>query len=338
MGFFSRMVSNDIGIDLGTANTLVHVKGRGIIINEPSIVALDRLSRRPLAIGSEAKEMLGRTPDAIEAIRPMRDGVIADFEVTEELLRFFIKKVQRSRLFIQPRVVIGVPSGITEVEKRAVRDSAEHAGAREVHLLSEPMAAAIGIGLPVDEPIGSMVIDMGGGTTEIAVIALSGIVRQVSIKVAGNEMDEAIQRFMKRNYNLSVGPRTAEAIKCQLGSAYRLEQEIETPVKGLDLVAAIPRTIMVNSGEIREALNDTVNSIVDALRQSLEQTPPELAADILDRGIIMTGGGALLRGLSRRFMEETSLPVYVAEDPLTCVVRGTAKVLENIDAYRKMLF
>ena len=239
---------------------------------------------------------------------------------------------------VKPRIIICVPYGITEVEKRAVRDSAEQAGAREVHLLSEPMAAAIGIGLPVYEPVGSMVIDIGGGTTEIAVIALSGIVRQISIKVAGNEMDEAIQRFLKRNYNLSIGPRTAEAIKCQLGSAYPIEEEIEAPVKGLDLVAAIPRTIMVNSTEIRDALNDTVNTIVDALRQSLEQTPPELAADILDRGIVMTGGGALLRGLSRRLMEETSLPVYVAEDPLTCVVRGTGKVLENVDGYRKMLF
>jgi len=335
---FSRMISNDIGIDLGTANTLVYVRSQGIVINEPSIVALDRSTRRPLAIGSEAKEMIGRTPDEIEAIRPLRDGVICDFEITEEMLRFFIRRTEQNRLFVRPRIVISVPSGITEVEKRAVRDSAERAGAREVYLSAEPMAAAIGIGLPVDEPVGNMVIDLGGGTTEIAVIALSGIVRNKSIKVAGDEMDEAIVQFLRKEYNLAIGPRMAEQIKCQVGSAVPMEEEFQVTVKGLDLVKAIPKTITVDSEEIREALSGPVDAIVDATLQSLEQTPPELAADIIDRGIVMTGGGALLRGLDRKLMEETNLPVSVAEDPLRCVVKGTGKILEDIGRYNKMLF
>ncbi len=334
----ASLLSNDIGIDLGTANTLVFVKGQGIVVDEPSIVALDRKTRKPLAIGTGAKEMMGRENPEIEVVRPLRDGVIADFDVTEEMLRFFIRKVQKNKLLVRPRIVICVPSGVTPVEMRAVRESAERAGAREVYLIKEPMAAAIGIGLPVEEPVGSMVIDIGGGTTEIAVIALSGIVTWRSIKTAGDEMNEAISQFLKRKHNLLVGERSAEQIKCAVGSAGPLEGgEIQHPCRGLDLVSSIPKTIIVDSSEIREALREAVDSIIDSVRQTLEQTPPELAADILDRGIIMTGGGALLRGLDRLLVEETSLPVIVAEEPLTCVVRGTGKVLENIGAYQKVL-
>ena len=334
---FSSMFSSDIGIDLGTANTLVYMKGRGIIINAPSIVALDKSNRKPLAFGLEAKEMMGRENPNIETIRPLRDGVIADFEVTEELLRYFIKKAQRNHPFVRPRIVIGVPSGVTEVEKRAVRESAERAGAREVYLIAEPMAAAIGINLPVGDAVGSIVIDIGGGTTEIAVIALSGIVTSRSLRVGGDDMDEAVVNHMKRKYSLLVGSRTAEQTKCTIGSAGPLDEEVQFPVKGLDLVASIPKTIIVDSTDIREALNDSVNLIIEGVRQSLEQTPPELAADILDRGIILSGGGSLLRGLDRRLMEETSLPVIAAEEPLTCVVRGTGKVLEDIVFYQKMM-
>jgi rod shape-determining protein MreB len=334
---FSRMLSNDIGIDLGTANTLVYVKGQGIVVNEPSIVALEKKTRKPLAIGAQAKEMLGRENPDIEVVRPLRDGVIADFDVTEEMLRFFIKKVQKNKLLVRPRIVICVPSGVTAVEMRAVRESAERAGAREVYLIKEPMAAAIGIGLPVEEAIGSMVIDIGGGTTEIAVIALSGIVTARSIKTAGDELTEAIVQFMKRKHNLLVGQRTAEKIKCAIGSAGALDEELQHTCRGLELVQSIPKTIIVDSTEIAEALAESVSSIIDAVRQTLEQTPPELAADILDRGIIMTGGGALLKGLDHRLVEETSLPVIVADDPLTCVVRGTGKVLEDIEGYQKVL-
>lgn len=335
--FFSNLLSNDIGIDLGTANTLVYVKGQNIVVNEPSIVALDRKSGKPLAIGASAKEMMGRENPDIEVVRPLRDGVIADFDVTEEMLRFFIKKVQKNKLLVRPRIVICVPSGVTPVEMRAVRESAERAGAREVYLIKEPMAAAIGIGLPVEDAVGSMVIDIGGGTTEIAVIALSGIVTWRSIKTAGDELNEAIVTYLKRKHNLLVGERSAEQIKCEIGSAGPLENEIQHPCRGLDMVSSIPKTIIVDSAEIREALSEAVEAIVDAVRQTLEQTPPELAADILDRGIIMTGGGALLRGLDRRLVEETSLPVIVADDPLTCVVRGTGRVLENITHYQKVL-
>jgi rod shape-determining protein MreB len=334
---FSGMLSNDIGIDLGTANTLVFVKGQGIVINEPSIVALEKQSRKPLAIGAQAKEMLGRENPDIEVVRPLRDGVIADFDVTEEMLRFFIKKVQKNRLLVRPRIVICVPSGVTAVEMRAVRESAERAGAREVYLIKEPMAAAIGIGLPVEEPIGSMVIDIGGGTAEIAVIALSGIVTSRSIKTAGDELTEAIVQFMKRKHNLLVGQRTAEQIKCAIGSAGVLDEELQHTCRGLELVQSIPKTIIVDSTEIAEALAESVRAILDAVRQTLEQTPPELAADILDRGIILTGGGALLKGLDRRLVEETSLPVIVSDDPLTCVVRGTGKVLEDIEGFHKVL-
>jgi len=335
---FLGIMSNEIGVDLGTANTLVYVKGRGIVLNEPSSVALDTSSGRVLAVGAEAREMEGRTPGEIETIRPIKDGVIANFEVTEEMLRFFIKKVLKGRFMVRPRIIIGVPSGITEVEKRAVKDSAERAGASEIHLIAEPMAAAIGVGLPIEEPIGSMVLDVGGGTSEIAVMALSGIVTLTSIRVAGDEMNQAIVQYLKKNYNLLIGERTAEKLKCQIGSVYPLEKEMEAPVKGRDLVAAIPKTIVVHSEEIREALAEPVNSIVEAVRLTLERTPPELAADIIDRGIIMTGGGALLRGLDQRLREETGLPVNIAEDPLTCVVRGTGRVLEDTDFYSKILF
>jgi rod shape-determining protein MreB and related proteins len=281
--------------------------------------------------------MLGRENPDIEVVRPLRDGVIADFDVTEEMLRFFIKKVQKNKLLVRPRIVICVPSGVTAVEMRAVRESAERAGAREVYLIKDPMAAAIGIGLPVEDAIGSMVIDIGGGTAEIAVIALSGIVTSRSIKTAGDELTEAIVQFMKRKHNLLVGQRTAEQIKCAIGSAGALDEELQHTCRGLELVQSIPKTIIVDSTEIAEALAESVSAIIDSVRQTLEQTPPELAADILDRGIILTGGGALLKGLDRRLVEETSLPVIVADDPLTCVVRGTGKVLDNIEGYQKVL-
>ncbi len=334
---FREFFANDVGIDLGTANTLVYVRGKGIVVNEPSIVAVDRQTQQVLAIGNEAKEMLGRTPEDVMTIRPLKDGVIADFEKTEEMLRAFIRKVQNNRLFGRPRIVICVPSGITEVEKRAVRDSAESAGAREVFLIAEPMAAAIGIGLPVELPVGNMVIDVGGGTSEIAVIALSGIVASTSIRVGGDEMDRAIVQFLKKKYNLLIGERTAEQIKIEIASATEIDPELETRVKGRDLVGGIPKTIILSSSEVREALSEPIAQIVDAVRISLERTPPELAADILDRGIILSGGGALLRGLDQRLREETNLPINVVEDPLTCVVRGTGKVLENLSEYSKML-
>lgn len=336
MGFFD-LISNDIGIDLGTANTLVFVRSVGIVLNEPSVVAVDTSNKRVLAIGSAAKEMVGRTPGEIAAIRPLKDGVIADFEITEKLLSDFIKRVVRHKYLMKPRIVISVPSGITEVEKRAVRDSAENAGAREVYLIQEPMAAAIGVGLPVDRPTGSMVIDIGGGTSEIAVIALNGIVNNTSIRIAGDEMNEAIVMYLKKNYNLLIGELTAEEIKIKIGSAFPLEKEESMEIKGRDLVAGVPKTLKISSVQIREALSEPVNAIVEAVRQALERTPPELAADILDRGIILTGGGALLRGLDKRLRQETNLPVNVAEDPLTCVVRGTGKVLENMAQYSKVL-
>ncbi len=332
---FSFM-SSDIAIDLGTANTLIYVKGQGIIVNEPSIVALNKHNRSMVAIGHEAKKMLGRAPGDIEIIRPMKDGVIADFEVVEDMLREFIKKVNISR-FIHSRMVISVPSSITEVEKRAVRDSAEHAGAGEVMLIAEPMAAAIGVGLEIHQPIGNMVIDVGGGTTEIAVIALSGIVCETSIRIGGEAMSQVILQFFKRNYNMLIGEKSAEDIKCTLGSAVPLKEEFTLPVKGRDLVAGVPKTTEISSVEIREALSEPINAIMDAVRLSLEKTPPELASDILDRGIILTGGVALLKGLDARIREETNLPIHVAEDPLTCVVRGTGKILDDIDFYEKVL-
>src|SRR5574341_45647 len=331
------LIRSDIGIDLGTANTLVFVRGEGIVLNEPSVVAIEVATSKVLAIGKAAKEMIGRTPGEIRAIRPLKDGVIADFEITEKLLSDFIRRVVKHRYLMKPRIVISVPSGITEVEKRAVRDSAESAGAREVFLIQEPMAAAIGVGIPVDQPSGSMVIDIGGGTSEIAVIALNGIVNNISIRIAGDEMDEAIVAYMRKNYNLLIGERTAEEIKIKIGSAFPLEKEEEMEIKGRDLVAGAPRTVKISSSQIREALTETVDNIVEAMRQALERTPPELASDILDKGIIMTGGGAMLKGLDARLREETNLPVNLADDPLTCVVRGTGKVLENMNHYTKVL-
>lgn len=330
-------LSSDIGIDLGTANTLVYVKGQGIVLNEPSVVAVEKRTSKILAIGIAAKEMLGRTPYEITAIRPLKDGVIADFQITERMLSDFIKRVLKHRFLMKPRIIISVPSGITEVEKRAVRDSAENAGAREVYLIPEPMAAAIGVGLPVDQPSGSMIIDIGGGTSEIAVIALNGIVNDTSIRIAGDELDEAIISYLKKNYSLLIGERTAEEIKWKIGTAYPLEKEETIEVKGRDLVAGVPKTMKVSSAQIREALNEPISGIVEAVRQALEQTPPELASDILDRGIIMTGGGALIRGLDKRLRQETNLPVIVADDPLTCVARGTGKCLESFQNYIKVL-
>ena len=333
MGF----LSTDVAIDLGTANTLVFVKGRGIVLNEPSVVAVDRTTDKVIAVGTEAKMMLGRTPEEIVAIRPLRDGVIANFEVTEDLLREFIHKVQKHKFLVRPRIIISVPSGITEVERRAVIDSAERAGAREVLLVSEPIAAAIGVQLPVSSPTGNMVVDIGGGTTEIAVIALNGIVNKTSIRVAGDEMDEAISSYAKKAYNMLIGEQTAERIKIEIGSAFPLAEELDMEVKGRDLVRGIPRTLRISSVEVREALQEPVGSIVNALRESLEQTPPELAADIVDRGIFLTGGGALLRGLDLLLREVTNLNIRVADDPLTCVVRGAGIILENPQIYEKVI-
>jgi rod shape-determining protein MreB len=332
-----RFFSNDIGIDLGTANTLIYVHGQGIVLNEPSVVAVETGTGKVLAIGRQAKEMLGRTPGEIRAIRPMKDGVIADFEITEKMLSSFIKRVIRHKYLMKPRILISVPSGITEVEKRAVRDSAENAGAREVYLIHEPMAAAIGVGLPVDQPSGVMIIDIGGGTSEIAVIALYGIVNNKSIRIAGDEINEAIVMYLKKNYNLLIGELTAEEIKIKIGSAFPLEREESVEIKGRDLVAGVPKNMKISSAQVREALTEPVEAIVEAVRLSLEQTPPELASDILDRGIVLTGGGALLLGLAKRIRHETNLPVYVADDPMTCVARGTGIVLEDMSSFSKVL-
>jgi rod shape-determining protein MreB len=330
LGFFS----NDIGIDLGTANTLVYVKDHGIVLREPSVVAVQAGTNKVLAVGDEAKRMLGRTPGSIVAIRPLKDGVIADFEITEAMLRHFISKVHNRRRWVRPRVVIAVPSGITEVEKRAVKDSASHAGAREVYLIEEPMAAAIGTGLPVQDAAGNMIVDIGGGTTEVALISLSGIVFSRSVRVAGDELDEAIAQYMKRAYNLMVGERTAEDIKIKIGSAYKLEKETTMEVKGRDLVAGLPKTITITSQEVREALMEPISTIVDSVRITLERCPPELSADLVDRGMVLAGGGALLRGLDRLLAEETGLPVHVAEDPLSAVAEGTGRALQELKFLR----
>jgi len=328
--------SNDVAIDLGTANTLIWMKGKDIVLDEPSIVAFDRASKHIIAIGRDAQSMVGKTHKGIEIIRPLKGGVIADFEIAEGMLRAFIRKVSNSW---QParKVVVCVPSGITEVEKRAVRDSCEHAGAKEVHLIAEPMAGAIGIGLNVHEPLGNMIVDIGGGTTEIAVIALSGIVKDESIKSAGDEMTEDIVNYFKKNHNIMIGDRTAEMIKCEVGSAVPLEEEIEIEVKGRDLVTGLPKMINVSSIDIREALKESVTKIVNAVLNLLEKTPPELAADIFDRGIMLSGGGGMLKGLDERLRRETSLPVHVAENPLLAVVRGTGKVLDNLVDYQSVL-
>lgn len=335
--WFSNFLSNDVAVDLGTANTLVFVKGDGIVLNEPSVVAVNQSTRKVYAVGREAKSMLGKTPDHISAIRPLKDGVIADFEITEIMLREFIRRSQKKKLFIRPRIVIAVPSGITEVEKRAVRDSAENAGAREVYLIAEPIAAAIGVGLPVDKPAGNMVIDIGGGTTEIAVIALDGIVSDSSIRVGGDEMDDAIVQHVKKTYNLLIGDQTAEMIKMKIGTAFRLDKEMEMEIKGRDLVAGIPKTLRLTSEEVREALSEPISAIVDALKLALEKTPPELAADIVDRGIVMTGGGSLLKGLDKLLKDETNLPINLVDDPLLCVVLGAGKILDNLHGYDRIL-
>lgn len=328
--------SNDVGIDLGTATTLVYRREEGIVLCEPSVVAIQRGGKNVLAVGEEAKRMLGKTPGSIIAIRPMKDGVIADFEITESMLRYFIKKVQPRKFFIRPRIVISVPSGITEVERRAVKDSAYRAGAREVFLVEEPIAAAIGVGLPIEEPQGNMVIDVGGGTTEIAVISLAGIVYARSIRIGGDEMDEAIIEYMKKSYNLMIGERTAEDIKIKIGSAFPLEEELSMEVRGRDLVTGLPKLVRVSSEEIRQALENPVREIVESTKVTLERTPPELAADLIERGIVMCGGGALLRGLDKLIAEETGLPVAVADDPLTAVALGTGKVLEEIRYLKKI--
>ena len=332
LGFFS----NDMGIDLGTATTLVYVKGQGIVLCEPSVVAIQKGVRNVLAVGEEAKRMLGRTPGNIIAIRPMKDGVIADFEITEDMLRYFIKKVHNRRVFVRPRMVIAIPSGITEVEKRAVKDSAEHAGAREVYLVEEPISAAIGVGLPIQDPGGNMIIDIGGGTTEIAVISLAGIVFSRSIRIGGDELDEAIIEHLKKTYNLMIGERTAEDIKIKIGSAYPLEEELTMEVRGRDLVAGLPKTITVSSEEIREAVAGPISAILEATRMTLERTPPELSSDLIERGIVLAGGGALLRGMDKLISEETGLPVHIAEDPMTAVAIGTGKVLSEIRYLKKV--
>ena len=334
IGLFSK----DMGIDLGTANSLVYVKGKGIVLREPSVVAILRDTGQILAVGDEAKQMIGRTPGNIVAIRPMKDGVIADFDVTQAMIKYFINKAQRNRTYlIRPRVVVSVPSGVTAVEERAVREAALQAGAREAYLMEEPMAAAIGAGLPVHEPTGNMVVDIGGGTTEVAVISLGGIVTSKSIRVAGDEMDEAIIYHVKKKYNLLIGERTAEQIKINIGTAYELEEIEKEEIRGRDLLTGLPKTVQITSLEIYKALSEPVASICDAIKTTLEQTPPELAADIMDKGIVMAGGGSLLRGLDRLVSEQTGMPVHMADEPLLAVAYGSGRVLENINVLRRVL-
>lgn len=333
------LFSNDLAIDLGTATTLIYVKGKGIVSCEPSVVAVARDARgdkRVLAVGREAKEMLGRTPGNIEAIRPLRDGVIADFEITEAMLRYFISRAHNRRSWVKPRIIICVPFGITEVEKRAVKESAESAGAREVFLIEEPMAAAIGAGLPITEPSGNMVVDIGGGTTEVAVISLAGIVYSQSVRVGGDKMDEAIVAYMKRKYNLAIGEQTAERIKVSIANAYAPDEQLSMEVKGRDMVAGVPKTVVVNSDEMREALSEPINSIVEAVLVALERTPPELAADIVDKGVVLTGGGSLLKNIDVLLREETGLPVMVSDDPISAVVLGSGKTLDHIDLLKEV--
>lgn len=335
LGYFS----NDLAIDLGTANTLVYVRGKGIVLQEPSVVAVKKDNRgmnKVLAVGEEAKRMLGRTPGNIVAIRPMKDGVIADFEITEAMLRHFIKKVHNSRRLVRPRIVICVPTGITQVEKRAVKESAESAGAREVYLIEEPMAAAIGSNLPITEPTSNMVVDIGGGTTEVAVISLSGVVYSKSVRVGGDKMDDAIMQHVKRKYNMLIGESSSEIIKNKIGSAYNVAEDEEMEIKGRDLVSGIPQHVTITSGEVRKAIAEQVDSIVQTVLIALEQTPPELAADVVDRGIVLTGGGAALRGLDQLLREETSLPITVVDAPLTTVVMGSGKVLENLQVLKEV--
>jgi rod shape-determining protein MreB len=330
------MFSNDLAIDLGTANTLVYAKNKGIVVREPSIVAVNKLNNNVEAVGKEAKEMLGRTPGNIVAIRPMKDGVIADFEVTEKMIKYFIEKAHGRRFLVKPRIVISVPSEITQVEKRAVKDSALRAGATEVYLIEQAMAAAIGAGLPITDPTGNMIVDIGGGTTDVAVISLAGIVYSRSVRVAGNEMDDAIIQYIKRKYNLLIGERTAEQVKIEIGSAFPLDEEMTMEIKGRDLVEGVPKTLVVSDEEIREALSETVATIVEAVRVALERTPPELSADIMDKGIIIAGGGSMLKNLDKRLREETGLPVTLAEDPLACVALGTGQMLTDFNLLRKI--
>jgi len=330
------MFSLDIGIDLGTCTTLVYIKNQGIVLCEPSVVAVQSGTTNVLAVGEEAKRMLGRTPGSIVAIRPMRNGVIADFEITEAMLRYFINKAHNSKRYLRPRMLIAIPSGITEVEKRAVKDSALHAGAREVYMIEEPVAAAIGTGLPIQEPSGNMIVDIGGGTTEIAVISLAGIVFSKSIRVAGDEMDESIINYLKKTYNLMIGERTAEEIKIKIGSAYPMDEETTMEVRGRDLVAGLPKMITISSEEVREALAEPVMQIVESVRITLERIPPELSADLIEKGLILAGGGALLRGLDKIISEETGLPVHIAEEPLTAVAMGTGKALSEIKYLKKV--
>jgi rod shape-determining protein MreB len=330
-------IGNELAIDLGTATTLIYMKNKGIVLDEPSVVAVDKTTGKPLAVGDEAKRMLGKTPGDIIAKRPMKDGVIADFELVQEMLHTFIKKVTKRALLTQPKVLIAVPSGITEVEARAVKDSAESAGAREVHLVSEPIAAAVGIGLPIHEATGNMVIDIGGGTTEIAVIALFGIVTNVSIRVAGDEMDEAIIDYVRRKYKLLIGEIAAERVKMEIGTAIPLKEQKEIEIKGRDLITGIPKTLRITSEEVTEALKEPLSQIIDAIKKALEKTPPELSADIIENGIYLTGGGALLKGIDKLIGKETGLNVKVAEDPRKCVVIGAGKILEDLERYRKVL-
>ncbi len=335
---FLNLFSTDLAIDLGTANTLVYLKGQGIVVDEPSVVAIERKSGAVIAVGIEAKKMLGRTPEGIHAIRPMKEGVIADFEIAEKMLGYFIKKAQNRRTFVGPRVVVCVPSRITQVEQRAVRESVELAGGREIYLIEEPVAAAVGAGLPICEPAGNMVVDIGGGTTDVAVISLSGIVYSESVKVAGNNMDDVIVSYIKKKYNLLIGDHMAEQIKKQIGSACPLPERKTFAIKGRDLVFGIPKTLVVHSEEIHEALMEPVSAIINAIKVALENTPPELAGDIIDRGIVLTGGGALLRGLDVRVKEETGLPIITVENPLTTVVQGTGKALDDLDLLRKIAY
>jgi len=330
------LLSSDLAIDLGTANTCVYVRGQGIVVHEPSIVAINKLTGRVEAVGRNAKEMLGRTPGHIVAIKPMRDGVIADFDVTEKMLTYFIKKALKRSVWVRPRIVIGVPSEITEVEKRAVKDSAYRAKASEVHLVQEAVAAAIGVGLPITEPSGNMIVDIGGGTTDVAVISLAGIVYSKAVRVAGNKMDEVIIEYLKRQHSLLIGERTAEEIKIKIGSAFPLEERMTMQVKGRHLIEGLPKTITITDEEIREALAETVNVIVDGVRVALERTPPELSADMVDRGIVLTGGGSLLRNLDKRLREDTGLPVAMAEDPLSSVALGAGKMLADFALLRKL--
>ncbi len=336
--FFWDLFSNELAIDLGTANTLVFVKNRGIVLREPSVVAINNQTKEIQAVGAEAKQMLGRAPGSIEAIRPMKDGVIANFEVTEKMISHFFQKVHNRKTLVRPRVVIAVPSGITQVEKRAVRDSAESAGAREVYLVEEPMAAAIGVDLPIQEPTGNMIIDIGGGTTEVAIISMSGIVYSKSVRVAGDEMDEAIVNYVKRKYNLLIGERTAEAVKIEIGSAYPMEKRMTMEVKGRDLVAGIPKTLVISDEEVREALTETFSTIVESVKIALERTPPELAADIVDKGVVVAGGGSLIKGLDILLREATGLPITLAEDPLSSVALGAGKLLNQPKLLKKVTF